>query len=276
MVVCESVPTSVSQKARPSSVAKTSRDRYSRLTWWQMPMPGRHEPGSRRRRPGPSAAAGSAPCCARTRCRRWCRRPTASPERSTMTEWSMTSSTGTSGLTWRGVAAQAGQRVAHGGEVDDAGHAGEVLHEHALGGEGDLVGGVAGALAVALGIGAPAGHGHDVVGRDVRAVLVAQQVLEEDLDGVGQAVDVVAVGERRRRDVEDLVGAVADGQVALAPKVSGCSAVVESGLMDPFCRRCADRPSGCAAGGPSRVARAARGPAGAPTPAFGGNFVTTS
>ncbi len=32
ITVCESVPTSVSQKARPSSVAKTSRDRYSRLT----------------------------------------------------------------------------------------------------------------------------------------------------------------------------------------------------------------------------------------------------
>ena len=40
MTVCESVPTSVSQKARPSSVAKTRRDRYSRLTWWQIPMPG--------------------------------------------------------------------------------------------------------------------------------------------------------------------------------------------------------------------------------------------
>ena len=113
----------------------------------------------------------------------------------------------------RGVAAEPRQRVAHGGEVDDAGHAGEVLHEDALGGEGDLVGGVAGALAVALGVGAPARDGDDVVGRDVRAVLVAQQVLEEDLDGVGQPVDVVALGQRRGLDVEDLVGAVADGQV---------------------------------------------------------------
>ena len=40
MVVCESVPTRVSQKACPSAVAKTTRDRYSRLTWWQMPVPG--------------------------------------------------------------------------------------------------------------------------------------------------------------------------------------------------------------------------------------------
>ena len=56
----------------------------------------------------------------------------------------------------RRVATEPRQRVAHGGEVDDAGHAGEVLHEDALGRERDLVGGVAGALAVALGVGAPA------------------------------------------------------------------------------------------------------------------------
>ncbi len=30
-----------------------------------------------------------------------------------------------------GVAAEPGHRVAHGGEIDDAGHAGEVLHHHA-------------------------------------------------------------------------------------------------------------------------------------------------
>jgi hypothetical protein len=36
------------------------------------------------------------------------------------------------------VAAQARHRVAHRGQVDDAGHAGEVLHEHAGRGEGDL------------------------------------------------------------------------------------------------------------------------------------------
>ena len=40
MVVWESVPTSVSQNALPSSVANTTRDRYSRLTWWQIPVPG--------------------------------------------------------------------------------------------------------------------------------------------------------------------------------------------------------------------------------------------
>ena len=76
------------------------------------------------------------------------------PETSAITEWSMTSSTGTSGLTLRRVAAQRGQGVAHGGQVDHAGHAGEVLHEHPLGGEGDL-GGVLAAEAVALGMVGP-------------------------------------------------------------------------------------------------------------------------
>ena len=38
-----------------------------------------------------------------------------------------------------GVAAEVGHRVAHRGEVDHAGHAGEVLHHHARGREGDLL-----------------------------------------------------------------------------------------------------------------------------------------
>ena len=37
--VCESVPTRVSGKATPSRVATTVA-RYSRLTWWQMPVAG--------------------------------------------------------------------------------------------------------------------------------------------------------------------------------------------------------------------------------------------
>ncbi len=43
MVVCESVPTSESGYATVSpfsSEVKTTRPRYSRLTWWQMPVPG--------------------------------------------------------------------------------------------------------------------------------------------------------------------------------------------------------------------------------------------
>ena len=39
IVVCESVPTSVSGNALPSSVC-TTRARYSRFTWWQIPVLG--------------------------------------------------------------------------------------------------------------------------------------------------------------------------------------------------------------------------------------------
>ena len=39
IVVCESSPTSVSGNATPSRLS-TTRARYSRFTWWQMPVPG--------------------------------------------------------------------------------------------------------------------------------------------------------------------------------------------------------------------------------------------
>ena len=39
IVVCESVPTSVSGKATPSR-SSTTRARYSRLTWCTIPVPG--------------------------------------------------------------------------------------------------------------------------------------------------------------------------------------------------------------------------------------------
>ena len=53
------------------------------------------------------------------------------PYSSTCTEWSMTRSTGWSGLMRCGSPPSAAMRVAHGGEVDDGGHAGEVLQQHA-------------------------------------------------------------------------------------------------------------------------------------------------
>ena len=50
----------------------------------------------------------------------------------------MTSSTGCSGLTLVGIAAERGDAVAHRGQVDDAGHAGEVLQQHPRRHERDL------------------------------------------------------------------------------------------------------------------------------------------
>jgi hypothetical protein len=101
-----------------------------------------------------------------------------------------------------GVAAQIGDGLAHGGEVDDAGHAREVLHDHAGRGELDL--------GVGLGRGIPTAERLDVRAGDVRAVLGAQQVLEQHLEAVGQAL--VA---RYPIDPEDLVFLLADGEGAL-------------------------------------------------------------
>src|SRR5690606_7430610 len=79
-----------------------------------------------------------------------------------------------------GVAAELRHGLTHRGQVHDAGHAGEVLHEHAPGGELDLD--------LRLGLRVPGGERPHVVGGDVRAVLGAQQVLGEDLQAVGQPI----------------------------------------------------------------------------------------
>jgi hypothetical protein len=94
--------------------------------------------------------------------------------------------------------------VPHGSEVDDAGDTGEVLEEDAGRRKGDLAMG-------RLTGGGVTGEGLDVGGADVEAVLVAEEVLEEELERVrnpgevGQrgegieAVDVEALGA----DLED-------------------------------------------------------------------------
>jgi hypothetical protein len=74
----------------------------------------------------------------------------------------------------RRIAAELGHRLTHRGQVDDAGHAGEVLHDHPGGGELDLLVGLGGLV--------PTGEGANVVGGDVRAVLGAQQVLQQHLE----------------------------------------------------------------------------------------------
>ena len=77
------------------------------------------------------------------------------------------------------IAAEDVHGVAHGGEVDDGGDAGEVLHEDAGGHPGDFAGG--------LGFGIPPGEEFDVVGGDGLAVFVAEEILEQDAEAEGQA-----------------------------------------------------------------------------------------
>ncbi len=70
------------------------------------------------------------------------------------------------------IAAEALHAVAHGGEVDDGGNAGEILHQHAGGTKADLLAGLAA-------VGQPGGDVLDVGLVDGAAVLVAQQVLQQ-------------------------------------------------------------------------------------------------
>ena len=99
-----------------------------------------------------------------------------------------------------GVAAHAAHGIAHRCQVDHGGDAGEVLHEDARRHEGDLVVGDFFRI--------PARQLFDVFRADDRAVFAAQQVLEQDLERVGEA------GHRQTTPLQgveavDLVGAAA-------------------------------------------------------------------
>ncbi len=84
------------------------------------------------------------------------------------------------------VAAERLDRVAHRRQVDDAGHAGEVLQQHARRPERDLA--VGGAVRV------PRRERRDVVLRDRAPVLVPEQVFEQDLERERQPADVPDAG----------------------------------------------------------------------------------
>jgi len=90
-----------------------------------------------------------------------------------------------------GIAAQRFHGVAHGGEVDDGRHAGEVLHQHPGGTKGDLAVGLAA-------VHQPFGHRCDVLAGDGAAILVTKQVFQQHLEGKGQGADAgeaVLLGE---------------------------------------------------------------------------------
>jgi hypothetical protein len=102
---------------------------------------------------------------------------------------------GDEGIGLAGVGAGGQQGVAHGGEVDDAGHAGEVLEQDAGGHELDFV---------LRPVGLPAGDILDVGLAHDNAVFLAEQVLEQDFDGVGNAAEV-ETGRRESAEAMDLI-----------------------------------------------------------------------
>ena len=70
-----------------------------------------------------------------------------------------------------GIAPHLPHRIAHRGQVDHRGNARKVLEQNPAGAEGDLT--------LRVGLGVPAGQATNVVGCDARAVLVAEQVLQQ-------------------------------------------------------------------------------------------------
>ena len=94
------------------------------------------------------------------------------------------------------VAAEPDDAVAHRGEIDDRGHAGEILEQHARRHERDL-------LLAPCDVTSHPRQRLDVVGVDEPAVLAAQQVLEQDLQRIRQPRQPRKTGLLERRQAED-------------------------------------------------------------------------
>ena len=130
------------------------------------------------------------------------------------------------GLDGLGIAAQACRDVAHGGQVGQQRHAGEILQHHAGDHERDLLG--------ALGGGVPVGELAHVRLRHLLAVAVAQHALQHDADGVRQAQDV-RVGLRECRkgpQLPGLAGSGLEGLQRLGVRVHGRPSVMAVKLCE--------------------------------------------
>lgn len=110
-------------------------------------------------------------------------------------------------LDFRGIGTAGDGRIAHGGDIDEQGHAGEVLENDAGDGERDFE--IAGVLGVVV------GEVSNVVLGDLAAIDVSQHGLEDDADGNGESGNVreTLLSESRER-VEFSCGSGAGGKGA--------------------------------------------------------------
>jgi hypothetical protein len=142
-----------------------------------------------------------------------------------------------------GIAAERGDRVAHRREVDDRGHAGEVLQQHARRSEGDL--------AVGRARGLPVRECFQIAGIDGLAVLVPEQVLEHDLERVRQAAGVEPAGGQPF-EAEDLVPSVSDGE--RRSRLERVSRTHDDPSSPSAAARATDRSADCIPAAPHRPA----------------------
>ena len=133
------------------------------------------------------------------------------------------------------VAAQLGHRIAHGGQIDDAGHAGEILHQHARRAIVDFVIRLAGTQ--------PRDQRLEIGDRDCRAIFKTQQIFEQYLHRIREPADVA---ELFGRSGEAVIGKAlaADGE-----RAAGVQAVLSDGGHDSV--SCSCLPDDLAQGGGS-------------------------
>ena len=200
MVVCESVPISVSGKANerpPSSRVSTTRARYSRFTWWTIPVFGGTtlKLSNARLPPAEEGVALAVPLELALGV------PEDGQARAELVHLDGVVDDELGGdlrVDRCRVAAQRHHRLAHGGEVDDRRHAREVLQEDAGGAERDLV--------ARLGLGVPARDCAHLLRAPVAERLGAEHVLEQHAKGVREPGEVglrtegVEPRDRVRRD----------------------------------------------------------------------------
>ena len=207
MVVWESVPTTVSGKAvrvpSGSGRAETTSARYSRLTWWTMPVPG----GTTRKFANASWAqrrsAYRSPLRSYSRST-LIRNAASDPYWSTWTEWSITRSAGTSGLICAGsppISAIASRMAAR---STTTGTPVKSWSRTRAGRNGSSV--------VAVGcVRSPRREDREVVGRDEPAPRrrVTQRVLDQDLERVRESLEL---GNVERAEVVIPIRLLADVQ----------------------------------------------------------------